>query len=123
MDYEKLIERLNGLYTALREEGEQKCSPEINTVAFVLMDAASALSTLQAENESLRAELAQADRKGISPCTFCEFSPPSSGDVKPCCVRSACNYCIQYSYSKDCKFCPNCCSKMDLWDEEKENDS
>lgn len=59
MDYEKLIERLNGLYTALREEGEQKCSPEINTVVFVLMDAASALSTLQAENESLRAELEQ----------------------------------------------------------------
>lgn len=57
MDYEKLIERLNGLYTALREEGEQKCSPEINTVAFVLMDAVTSLSTLQAENESLLAEV------------------------------------------------------------------
>lgn len=44
MDYEKLIERLNGLYTALREEGEQKCSPEINTVAFVLMDAAEGVA-------------------------------------------------------------------------------
>ena len=51
MEIEKLIERLNGLYTTLREEGEQKCSPEINTVAFVLMDAATSLSTLQAENE------------------------------------------------------------------------
>ena len=57
MEIEKLINRLNGLYTALRKEGEQKYSPEINTVAFVLMDAASALSTLQAKNESLRAEL------------------------------------------------------------------
>lgn len=57
MEIEKLIERLNGLYTTLREEGEQKCSPEINTVAFVLMDASAALSTLQAENERLRAEL------------------------------------------------------------------
>ena len=57
MEIEKLIERLNGLYTALREEGEQKCSPERNTVAFVLMDAATSLSTLQAENEKLRAEV------------------------------------------------------------------
>ena len=57
MEIEKLIERLNGLYTALREEGEQKCSPEINTVAFVLMDAATSLSTLQAKNESLLAEV------------------------------------------------------------------
>lgn len=54
IDGNALIERLNGLYTALRKEGEQKYSPEINTVAFVLMDAASALSTLQAENEKLR---------------------------------------------------------------------
>lgn len=57
MEIEKLINRLNGLYTALRKEGEQKCSPEINTVAFVLMDAATSLSTLQAENEKLRAEV------------------------------------------------------------------
>ena len=57
MEIEKLIERLNGLYTTLREEGEQKCSPEINTVAFVLMDAATSISTLQAENEKLRASV------------------------------------------------------------------
>ena len=57
MEIKKLIERLNGLYTALREEGEQKCSPEINTVAFVLMDAATALSTLQTENEGLKEKL------------------------------------------------------------------
>lgn len=57
MEIEKLINRLNGLYTSLRKEGEQKCSPEINTVAFVLMDAATSLSTLQAKNESLLAEV------------------------------------------------------------------
>lgn len=51
------IKRLKSLHNVLKEEGEQKCSQEINTVAFVLMDAASALSTLQAENERLRAEL------------------------------------------------------------------
>lgn len=53
MEIDKLIKRLKSLHNALKEEGEQKCSPEINTVAFVLMDAASALSTLQAENEKL----------------------------------------------------------------------
>ena len=56
MDIEKLIERLNELYWSLRLDGEQQCSPEINTVAFGLMDAATALSTLQAENEKLRSE-------------------------------------------------------------------
>lgn len=59
IDGNALIERLNGLYTALRKEGEQKYSPEINTVAFVLMDAASALSTLQAENERLKNKLSE----------------------------------------------------------------
>lgn len=34
-------------------------------------------------------ELAQADREGISPCTFCGFNPPSSGDGKPCCMCPA----------------------------------
>lgn len=53
MEIDKLIKRLKSLHNALKEEGEQKCSPERNTVAFVLMDAASALSTLQAENEKL----------------------------------------------------------------------
>ena len=57
MEIDKLIKRLKSLHNALKEEGEQKCSPEINTVAFVLMDAATSLSTLQAENESLLAEV------------------------------------------------------------------
>jgi hypothetical protein len=34
-------------------------------------------------------ELVQADREGISPCTFCRFNPPSSGDGKPCCMCPA----------------------------------
>lgn len=34
-------------------------------------------------------ELAQADREGISPCTFCRFNPPSSCDGKPCCMCPA----------------------------------
>ena len=56
MDYDKLIERLRteSLYA-------DKASLEIMDLC---MDAATALSTLQAENEKLRAELAQADREG-----------------------------------------------------------
>lgn len=34
-------------------------------------------------------ELARADKEGISPCTFCRFNPPSSGDGKPCCMCPA----------------------------------
>ena len=34
-------------------------------------------------------KLAQADREGISPCAFCRFNPPSSGDGKPCCMCPA----------------------------------
>lgn len=49
MEIDKLIKRLKSLHNVLKEEGEQKCSPEINTVAFVLMDAATSLSTLQAK--------------------------------------------------------------------------
>ena len=63
-DIEKLIERLNELYRSLRLDGEQQCSPEINTVAFGLMDAATALSTLQAENEKLREKIEDARLEG-----------------------------------------------------------
>lgn len=34
-------------------------------------------------------ELVQAYKEGISPCTFCGFNPPSSGDGKPCCICPA----------------------------------
>lgn len=34
-------------------------------------------------------ELAQADREGITPCTFCRFNPPLSCDGKPCCMCPA----------------------------------
>ena len=66
MDIEKLIERLNELYWSLRLDGEQQCSPEINTVAFGLMDAATALSTLQAENEKLREKIEDARLEGYA---------------------------------------------------------
>lgn len=112
----KLINELKFQYLSDMKDNNRKCLSYVSRVVVSLLDALIRLSAIQDE-------LDKVNRKGISPCTFCEFSPPSSGDVKQCCVRSACNYCIQYSYSKDCKFCSNCCSKMDLWDEEKENDS
>lgn len=51
MDIEKLIEQLNGYF-----EGK-------DLKRFVALDAATALSTLQAENEKLRAELEQVKRE------------------------------------------------------------
>ena len=50
MDYDKLIEQLNGYF-----EGK-------DLKRFVALDAATALSTLQAENEELRAELERMKR-------------------------------------------------------------
>ena len=57
MDYDKLIERLrtDSLYA-------DKASLEIMDLC---MDAAAALSALQAENEKLRAELEQVKRRGM----------------------------------------------------------
>lgn len=51
MDIEKLIEQLNGYF-----EGK-------DLKRFVALDAATAISTLQAENEKLRAELEQVKRE------------------------------------------------------------
>ena len=53
MDYEKLIERLK----AKDFERDYDCTPFECGVFGLLDDAADALSTLQAENEKLRAEL------------------------------------------------------------------
>lgn len=51
MDIEKLIEQLNGYF-----EGK-------DLKRFVALDAATALSTLQEENEKLRADLEQVKRE------------------------------------------------------------
>lgn len=34
-------------------------------------------------------EFSEAEKEGISPCTFCRFNPPSSSDGKPCCMCPA----------------------------------
>lgn len=59
MDYEKLIERLK----AKDFERDYDCTPFECGVFGLLDDAADALSTLQTENEKLRAELAKAHEK------------------------------------------------------------
>ena len=50
MDYEKLIEQLKGISNGLMEDEYPKC-------ANAVRKATTALSTLQAENKKLRAEL------------------------------------------------------------------
>ena len=53
MDYDKLIERLRHF------GGELGATPLNNVIGKYMLDAATALSTLQAENEKLRDELEQ----------------------------------------------------------------
>ena len=55
MDIEKLIEQLKGISNGLVEDEFPKC-------ANAVRQAATALSTLQAENKKLRAELEQVKR-------------------------------------------------------------
>ena len=76
MEYDKLIKRLKSHSGALFELLYQKD----------MLDAATALSTLQAENEKLRAELEQVKRErdaaiedvldaAIPPCSSCKHNP------------------------------------------------
>ena len=55
MDYDKLIERLG--------ENTDCWTDKVHGYADLRLDAATALSTLQAENEKLRAELKKAEMK------------------------------------------------------------
>ena len=56
MDYEKLIEKLKGISNGLVEDEFPKC-------ANAVRQAATALSTLQAENKKLRDEVEQVKRE------------------------------------------------------------
>ena len=71
MDIEKLIEQLNGYF-----EGEKLRSG-------AALDAATALSTLQAENASLRKERDAAVEDvldaAITPCSYCKHGPINGG--------------------------------------------
>ena len=126
MEIEKLIERLNGLYTTLREEGEQKCSPEINTVAFVLQAAATSLSTLQAENEKLRAELELVQRDFDGLCEYIDsegflrkqFCESGNLDLEPCICPSLQEH-PGYIDSDDCEGCDHFCNS---WRSQKEDE-
>ena len=83
MDIEKLIEQLrtDSLYA-------DKASLEIMDLC---MDAANALSTLQAENEKLRAELEQVKREldicikaVFGDCDYCKYDRSLPDDTSPC---------------------------------------
>ena len=77
MDIENLIERLNN--AAGGPDGVKMCQ-----------QAATALSTFQAENEQLRVELEQVKRErdaavedvldaAIAPCSYCKYNPINGG--------------------------------------------
>ena len=105
MDIEKLIEQLNGYF-----EGK-------DLKRFVALDAATALSTLQAENEKLRAELEQV-KQCVDGKPAADVAPVRHGrwivfdsenpESKEC---TACGY--LFSRIHPSNYCPYCGALMD----------
>ena len=105
MDYDKLIEQLNGYF-----EGK-------DLKRFVALDAATALSTLQAENEKLRAELEQL-KQCVDGKPAADVAPVRHGrwivfdsenpESKEC---TACGY--LFSRIHPSNYCPYCGALMD----------
>ena len=105
MDIEKLIEQLNGYF-----EGK-------DLKRFVALDAATALSTLQAENEKLRAELEQL-KQCVDGKPAADVAPVRHGrwivfdsenpESKEC---TACGY--LFSRIHPSNYCPYCGALMD----------
>ena len=92
-DYDWLEKALDRL-AAYEDTGLEPC--DYSAMAHALEQAERAREDLTEMIRQIGAtgldrlrELAQADREGISPCTFCRFNPPSSGDGKPCCMCPA----------------------------------
>lgn len=54
-----------------------------------IVDRLGAIEDILGDNYDLDRLRKLAQREGISPCTFCRFNPPSSGDGKPCCMCPA----------------------------------
>ena len=104
MDYDKLIEQLKGISNGLAEDEFPKC-------ASVVKKAATALLTLQAENEKLRAELEQVKRERHGRWFF---KYPNGW---------ACSRCGEWGLMIDNRgiykssYCPNCGARMDKEDE------
>ena len=102
MDIEKLIERLK----AKDFERDYDCTPFECGVFGLLDDAATALSTLQAENEKLCAELEQmkAERDALTE----DFVDYVTGGVPNPAIfcKNRCNKCVDmrgWCTGKDCK--------------------
>lgn len=80
MDIEKLIERLK----AKDFERDYDCTPFECGVFGLLDDAATALSTLQAENEKLRAKLEKAERERNGAVNLLKLVNDKTGNCYGC---------------------------------------
>lgn len=95
MDIEKLIEQVNRFWVELRRDGGEF----EYSIGKKFLNCATALSTLQAENEKLRAELEQVKRERdgavecireiaksgrVWMCPYCVHSKDTTGGIAEC---------------------------------------
>ena len=138
MDIEKLIEDLRGLLKQYGEKipyGELVGAPWPYSKAgdlvwadpepYFIEQAATALSTLQAENEKLRAELEQVTRDFDGICKYIDsegfmrkqFCENGNSDLEPCICPSLKEH-PGYIDSDDCEGCDYFCNS---WRSQKED--
>ena len=121
MDVEKLIERL---YKHDKDYGEGR-TQDFFRVCLDCKDAATALSTLKAENEKLRAELEQVKRDFDGICEYIDsegflrkqFCENGNSDLEPCVCPSLKEH-PGYIDSDDCEGCDHFCNS---WCGQKED--
>lgn len=84
---ERYTEKVDGIWVVSCKYEE----PPYPVVTQEVIDRLAAIEDILGDEYDLDRlrELAQADKECISPCTFCRFNPPSSGDGKPCCMCPA----------------------------------
>ena len=119
MDYDKLIERL-------RRYSEPVISYKLDSdFAASVEESATALSTLQSENEKLRAELEQVTRDFDGICKYIDsegflrkqFCENGNSDLEPCICPSLKEH-PGYIDSDDCEGCDYFCNS---WRSQKED--
>ena len=129
MDYDKLIEQLNDwnekYISNLCGDRTIKCEEYCINDDCLIVKASTALSTLRAENEKLRAELEQVTRDFDGICKYIDsegflrkqFCENGNSDLEPCICPSLKEH-PGYIDSDDCEGCDYFCNS---WRGQKED--